>query len=186
MPKLKLLVCLPRSEEDPSRAIEKFHFLLNAYSGYPQIGYDFYMFDYMGDDFTFDLHALVDGTMYTDMHNTYFMTNLDVMVNNAGINMTGKDTHTVDEAFFDRLININLKSVYYSITTCVPVMLKQKSGMFIHVSWVGALRPKPKIAYYCTTNTAIINISKSIAIEYTLYVHSVVIVLLMGNIGETA
>ncbi|KAJ7716178.1 hypothetical protein B0H14DRAFT_2643916 [Mycena olivaceomarginata] len=153
MPKLKLLVCLPRSEEDPSRAIEKFHFLLNAYSGYPQIGYDFYMFDYMGDDFTFDLHALVDGTMYTDMHNTYFMTNLDVMVNNAGINMTGKDTHT---------------SVYYSITTCVPVMLKQKSGMFIHVSWVGALRPKPKIAYYCTTNTAIINISKSIAIEYTL------------------
>ncbi|KAJ7797346.1 hypothetical protein B0H14DRAFT_3493816 [Mycena olivaceomarginata] len=151
------------------------------------IGYDFYMFNYMGDDFTFDLRALVDGTMYTDMRNTYFITNLDVVVNNAGINMTGKDTHTVDEAFFDRRININLKSVYYSIITCAPVLLKQKSGVFIHISWFGALRPKPKIApTNCTTNTAIITISKSIAIEYAPYVHSVVIVLLMGNTGETA
>jgi 3-oxoacyl-[acyl-carrier protein] reductase len=88
---------------------------------------------------------------------------LDVVVNNAGINMTGKDTHTVDEDFFDRLVNINLKSVYHSITACAPVyvlffsnfllfefwsrMLKQKSGVFIHISSVGALRPKPKIAH---------------------------------------
>ncbi|KAJ7795516.1 hypothetical protein B0H14DRAFT_3495849 [Mycena olivaceomarginata] len=120
----------------------------------------------------FDLHALVDGTMYTDMHNTYFAMNLDVVVNNPGINMTGKDMHTVDEAFFDRLININLKSVYHSITACAP-----KSGVFIHVSSVGALCPLPKIAYRgcpappdsptdCATKAAIIAISKSIAIEY--------------------
>ncbi|KAJ7797331.1 putative toluenesulfonate zinc-independent alcohol dehydrogenase oxidoreductase [Mycena olivaceomarginata] len=108
---------------------------------------------------------------------------LDVVVNNAGINMTGKDTHTVDEAFFDRLININLKSVYHSITACAPVMLKQKSGVFIHVSSVGALRPKPKIAYYCATKAAIIAISKSIAIEYAPYVRSVVIAPSMGNTG---
>ncbi|KAJ7848057.1 hypothetical protein B0H14DRAFT_3453420 [Mycena olivaceomarginata] len=103
--------------------------------------------------------------------------NLDVMVNNPGINMMGKDTHTVDEAFFDRLININLKSVYHSITACAPVMLKQKSGVFIHVSSVGALCPKPKIGYCgcpappdsptdCATKAVIIAISKSIAIEY--------------------
>ncbi|KAF7352411.1 Sps19p [Mycena venus] len=91
---------------------------------------------------------------------------LDVVVNNAGINMTGKDTHTVDEAFFDRLMNINVKSVYHSISACAPVMLKQKSGVFIHISSVGALRPKPKIAYYCATKAAVIAISKSIAIEY--------------------
>ncbi|KAJ7244838.1 hypothetical protein C8J57DRAFT_1725427 [Mycena rebaudengoi] len=43
-----------------------------------RIGYDFYKFDYMGVDFTFDLHALVDGTMYTeDMRDTYFATNPD-------------------------------------------------------------------------------------------------------------
>jgi NAD(P)-dependent dehydrogenase (short-subunit alcohol dehydrogenase family) len=59
--------------------------------------------------------------MYTDMRNTYIAMNLDVVVNNPDINMTGKDTHTVDEAFFDRLININLKSVYHSITACTPV-----------------------------------------------------------------
>ncbi|KAF7364458.1 Peroxidase [Mycena sanguinolenta] len=41
-----------------------------------RIGYDFYTFDYTGVDFTFDLHALVDGTTYTeDMRNTYFATN---------------------------------------------------------------------------------------------------------------
>jgi hypothetical protein len=41
-----------------------------------RIGYDFYTFDYTGADFTFDLHALVDGTTYTeDMRDTYFATN---------------------------------------------------------------------------------------------------------------
>ncbi|KAJ7794959.1 hypothetical protein B0H14DRAFT_3496489 [Mycena olivaceomarginata] len=121
--------------------------------------------------------------MYTDMRNTYFVMNLDVVVNNPGINMTGKDTHTVDEAFFDRLININLKSVYHSITACAPVMLKQKSGVFIHVSSVGALCPKPQIGYYCATKAAIIAISKSIVIEYAPYVCSVVIAPSMGNTG---
>ncbi|KAJ6451495.1 alcohol dehydrogenase [Mycena vitilis] len=108
---------------------------------------------------------------------------LDVVVNNAGINMTGKDTHEVDEAFFDRLININVKSVFHSIHACAPVMLKQKSGVFIHISSVGALRPKPKIAYYCATKAAIIAISKSIAIEYAPHVRSVVIAPSMGNTG---
>ncbi|KAJ7498512.1 alcohol dehydrogenase [Mycena latifolia] len=105
---------------------------------------------------------------------------LDVVVNNAGINMTGKDTHDVDEAFFDRLMNINVKSVYHSVSS---VMLAQKSGVFIHISSVGALRPKPKIAYYCATKAAIIAISKSIAIEYAPHVRSVVIAPSMGNTG---
>ncbi|KAJ6560452.1 alcohol dehydrogenase [Mycena capillaripes] len=106
---------------------------------------------------------------------------LDVVVNNAGINMSGKDTHTVDEAFFDRLMNINVKSVYHSIAACAPVYVK--SGVFIHISSVGALRPKPKIAYYCATKAAIIAISKSIAIEYAPHVRSVVIAPSMGNTG---
>ncbi|KAJ7732810.1 hypothetical protein B0H14DRAFT_3517548 [Mycena olivaceomarginata] len=124
------------------------------------------MFDYTGDDFTFDLRALVDGTMYTDMCNTYFAMNLDVVVNNPGINMTGKDTHI---------------SVYHSITACAPVMLKQKSGVFIHVSSVGALCLKPQSD--CATKAVIIAISKSIAIEYAPYMYSVVIAPLMGNTG---
>jgi hypothetical protein len=41
-----------------------------------RLGYDFYTFDYTGVDFTFDLHATVDGTTYTeDMRDTYFATN---------------------------------------------------------------------------------------------------------------
>ncbi|KAJ7323190.1 hypothetical protein DFH08DRAFT_1029465 [Mycena albidolilacea] len=114
------------------------------------------------------------------MHNTYFAPNLDVVVNNPGINMTGKDTHTMDEAFFDWLIN---KSQERLPQHHRRMMLKQKSGVFIHVSLVGALRPKLKIAYYCATKAVIIAISKSIAIEYALYVHSVMIVPSMGNTG---
>ncbi|KAF8906684.1 hypothetical protein CPB85DRAFT_1436812 [Mucidula mucida] len=51
------------------------------------------------------------------------------------------------------------------------------------MSSVGALRPKPKIAYYCATKAAIIAISKSIAIEYAAFVRSVVIAPSMGNTG---
>ncbi|KAJ7437092.1 hypothetical protein B0H11DRAFT_1754135, partial [Mycena galericulata] len=73
---------------------------------------------------------------------------LDIVVNNVGINMIGKETHTVDEEFYDRLMNINVKSVYRSIIACAPIVLKQKSGVFVHISSVGALRSKPKIACY--------------------------------------
>jgi NAD(P)-dependent dehydrogenase (short-subunit alcohol dehydrogenase family) len=81
-------------------------------------------------------------------------------------------------------------------------MVAQKSGVFIHISSVGALRPKPKIAYCtclispsshthvltphntdCATKAAIIAISKSIAIEYAPHVRSVVIAPSMGNTG---
>ncbi|KAJ7792740.1 hypothetical protein B0H14DRAFT_3498861 [Mycena olivaceomarginata] len=119
--------------------------------------------------------------MYTDMRNTYFVMNLDVVVNNPGINMTGKDTHTVDEAFFDRLININLKSVYHSITAC-RLMLKQKSGVFIHVSSVG--RPLPEAPNRtCATKSRDHRHLKVIVIEYAPYVCSVVIAPSMGNTG---
>ncbi len=86
-------------------------------------------------------------------------------MNNAGINMTGKDTHTVDEAFFDRLINLNLKSVYYSISSCAPMyvlcflrqrlraqlvsMLQQKSGV-IHpyvVCWSPPSKAQDRLLY---------------------------------------
>ncbi|KAF9075985.1 oxidoreductase [Rhodocollybia butyracea] len=109
---------------------------------------------------------------------------LDVVVNNAGINMTGKDTHAVDEAFYDRLFDVNLKSVYHSISVVAPIFINQKSGVFIHIASVGALRPVPKITYYCATKAAIIAISKSIALEYAAHgIRSVAIAPSIGNTG---
>jgi len=39
--------------------------------------------------------------------------------------MTAKDTHLVDEAFFDRLMNINVKSVFHSVSAVAPMYVSQ-------------------------------------------------------------
>ncbi|KAH8916633.1 3-ketoacyl-reductase [Atractiella rhizophila] len=111
---------------------------------------------------------------------------LDIVVNNAGINMTAHPSHLVEESFYDKLMDINLKSIYRSVTACTPIMLEQKSGVFIHISSVGGLRPKPQIAYYNATKAAVIAISKTLAVEYAPYIRSIAIAPSMGNTGMLA
>ena len=53
---------------------------------------------------------------------------IDVMVNNAGMSHDNRPMLEVDEAFFDRLYEVNVKSIYLSAQHCVPVFRQQGSG----------------------------------------------------------
>jgi NAD(P)-dependent dehydrogenase (short-subunit alcohol dehydrogenase family) len=57
---------------------------------------------------------------------------VDVLVNNAGIFETMPFLH-VDEAYFERLLDTNLKGAFFTTQAVIPQMLKQRNGVVINI-----------------------------------------------------
>jgi len=91
---------------------------------------------------------------------------LDIMVCNAGISHPKGSVLEMDEAFFDRLYAVNVKSLYHATRSCVPVFRRQGGGCFINIASTGAVRPRPGLAWYNGTKGAVVLITKSLAVEF--------------------
>ncbi len=90
---------------------------------------------------------------------------LDIMVNNAGISHANQPMLNVGEAEFDRIFQVNVKSIYLSAIHCVPVFRKQKRGCFINIGSTAAVRPRPGLCWYNGSKGAVVLITKSMATE---------------------
>ncbi len=90
---------------------------------------------------------------------------IDVMVNNAGISHANQPMLNVDEATFDRLFQVNVKSLYFAAQHCVPVFRQQRSGCFINIGSTAAVRPRPGLTWYNGSKGAVSLITKSMAVE---------------------
>ena len=90
---------------------------------------------------------------------------LDVMVNNAGMSHPNQPMLGVTEAFFDRLYQVNVKSLYLSAVYCVPVFRRQRSGCFINIGSTAAVRPRPGLSWYNGSKGAVVALTKSMAVE---------------------
>lgn len=74
---------------------------------------------------------------------------LDILVNNAGTSYRNKPTLEVTEEEFDKVIATNLKSIYWSVMTIVPEIIKGgKGGAVINIASIGAVRPRPGLVWY--------------------------------------
>ncbi|KAK5396713.1 hypothetical protein LTR20_000867 [Exophiala xenobiotica] len=67
---------------------------------------------------------------------------VDVVVNNAGTTYPKKASHTVTEEEYDKVINVNMKSIFLSVAVVVPYFMEQKAGMILNISSVGGIRVK--------------------------------------------
>ncbi|AWM86640.1 SDR family oxidoreductase [Microvirga sp. 17 mud 1-3] len=90
---------------------------------------------------------------------------LDIVVNNAGISHRNRPMLEVDEAEFDRIFAVNVKSVYLFAHAAVPAMRDQGGGVFINVGSTAGLRPRPGLTWYNGTKGAVHTITKSMAVE---------------------
>ncbi len=90
---------------------------------------------------------------------------IDVMVNNAGMSHPNQPMLNVTEEFFDRLYQVNVKSIYLSAVHCVPVFRKQGSGSFINIGSTASVRPRPGLSWYNGSKGAVTMITKSLAVE---------------------
>ena len=90
---------------------------------------------------------------------------LDVMVNNAGISHANQPMLNVTEEAFDRIFQVNVKSIFHSATHCVPVFRRQRRGCFINIGSTAAVRPRPGLTWYNGSKGAVLLITKSMAVE---------------------
>ena len=89
---------------------------------------------------------------------------LDVFVNNAGIAQRYVPCHTVTEAEYDRLFDVNMKSLYWCAVKAVPVMAA-RGGVILSTTSISAIRPRPDIAWYCASKGAAVAATKALALE---------------------
>jgi NAD(P)-dependent dehydrogenase (short-subunit alcohol dehydrogenase family) len=90
---------------------------------------------------------------------------VDVLVNNAGINRYATVTET-SEAEWDLVMNVNLKSAFLAAKYAIPSMQKKGSGVVINISSVQAFVSQSQVAAYTTSKTAMLGLTRSIAVDY--------------------
>ena len=90
--------------------------------------------------------------------------NIDVLVNNAGIT---KDNllMRISEDDFDKVIEVNLKSVFNMTKAVIRPMMKQRSGSIINMSSVVGLKGNAGQSNYAASKSGILGFSKSVALE---------------------
>ena len=90
----------------------------------------------------------------------------DIVVNNAGITHTNQSMLDVDEATYDRVFNVNVKSIYHMAQAVVPVMREgKKGGSIINIGSTAGIRPRPGLTWYNASKGAVNIASKSMAAE---------------------
>ena len=90
---------------------------------------------------------------------------LDIMVNNAGVPQQNRPMLEIDEASFDRIFAVNVKSIYWSAIHAVPVMRRLGGGVIINTASTAGVRPRPGLAWYNGSKGAVITLTRSMAVE---------------------
>lgn len=94
---------------------------------------------------------------------------LDVLVNNAGLAVDLPATE-IDDAAWDRVLDVNLRGTFLCSQLATAPMLAQKSGKIINVSAATALRGRKNGANYCAAKAGVIALTKCFALELAPYV----------------
>ena len=91
---------------------------------------------------------------------------LDVVVNNAGTTHRNRPMLEVDEASFDRVYAVNVKSIYWMAQAVVPQFRRQgRGGSIVNVSSTAGIRPRPGLVWYNGSKGAVNIITRSMATE---------------------
>jgi 3-oxoacyl-[acyl-carrier protein] reductase len=90
---------------------------------------------------------------------------IDIVVNNAGYTHKNQSMLETDEATFDRVFDVNVKSIYLMTQAVVPVLRQKKSGVIINVGSVSGIRPRPGLVWYAASKAAANLASKAMAVE---------------------
>jgi len=90
---------------------------------------------------------------------------LDILVNNAGI-IHRADVTELSEADWDRVMAVNVKSVFLVSKFAVPVMARAGSGAIVNVSSGWGLKGGPRAVSYCASKGAVVQLTRAMAIDH--------------------
>jgi NAD(P)-dependent dehydrogenase (short-subunit alcohol dehydrogenase family) len=90
---------------------------------------------------------------------------IDVLVNNAGVNLPGV-LHEVSNEVIDRTLGVNVRGPIYGCRAAIPHMLRQGGGSIINMSSVNGIVSEPFLAVYSASKGAIVMLTKGVALDY--------------------
>jgi 3-oxoacyl-[acyl-carrier protein] reductase len=109
---------------------------------------------------------------------------LDILVNNAGAVHRRGPAADVTEEEFDRVLAVNLKSIFHFTQSVAPVFRSQGGGVMINIGSTAGIRPRPGLTWYNASKGAVHVATKSLAVE--LAPDKIRVCALAPTIGETA
>ncbi len=99
---------------------------------------------------------------------------IEILVNNAGIQHYGT-VLTTPEDEWDEVMRVNLKSAYLCAKYCIPSMQRLGRGAVINVASVQSLHSQQNVAPYTTSKTAMLGLTRSIAVDFAPEIRSVAV-----------
>ena len=94
---------------------------------------------------------------------------VDILVNNAGIGGFGGPLHQLAPHSWDRILNTNLRGVYYTTRAFAPMMIRARSGHIINISSLAGKNALPNGAAYAASKWGLNGLSYSLAEELRSY-----------------
>jgi glucose 1-dehydrogenase len=91
---------------------------------------------------------------------------LDCACNAAAIETETTLLADCEEATFDRLLAVNLKSIFLCMKYEIRAMLERGGGAIVNIASVNSFRPLPKQSVYTATKHGVVGMTKTAAIEY--------------------
>ena len=117
---------------------------------------------------------------------------IDVMVNNAGV-LKEAYVYQTEDALWDFMLAVNLKSVFLFSRAVAPIMMRQRSGCIVNAASFAALIPSAGHGAYAAAKAGVLSLTKTLAGElgpYNIrafaYVPGVIATALSERMRETA
>ncbi len=90
---------------------------------------------------------------------------LDILVNNAGVTHLPAPLEEISEADFDRVLAVNVKSVYLTARAFVPHFKAREAGVILNIASTGAVSPRPRLNWYNASKGWVVTATKTMAVE---------------------
>ena len=90
---------------------------------------------------------------------------LDILVNNAGIGHVPQPLEGLPEDEFDRVLAVNVKSIYLAAREVVPRFKAQKKGVILNMASTAGVSPRPRLAWYNASKGWVITATRAMAVE---------------------
>ena len=91
---------------------------------------------------------------------------IDGLVNAAGINTSYSRVERVEEEDWDRILATNVRATFLLSQTCAAAMLERGSGSITNIASVGGIVAIPRLAAYCASKSALIALTRTMAVEW--------------------
>jgi 3-oxoacyl-[acyl-carrier protein] reductase len=108
---------------------------------------------------------------------------LDILVNNAGMGHLPQPMEEVEEDLFDRVVALNIKSIYLAAREVVPRFKTRQSGVILNVASTAGVSPRPRLTWYNASKGWVITATRSMAVELAPF--GIRVVALNPVAGET-